>query len=159
MHCPFCAAEDTKVVDSRLINEGMAIKRRRECVACGERFSTHERAELELPRVVKRDGQRSVFQTDKLRAGMMRALEKRPVKAEALDSAILQILHKVRTAGEREIDSQRLGEIVMDQLRVLDQVAYVRFASIYRSFQDVDAFSEEINRLKNKLQVTTDERK
>ena len=151
MHCPFCAAEETKVIDSRLINEGMVIKRRRECSGCSERFSTHEHAELELPRVVKRDGQRCVFQVDKLRAGMMRALDKRPVKAEDLESAITQIMHKARTAGEREINSQWLGELVMDQLRILDQVAYVRYASIYRSFQDVDAFSEEVEKLKQRL--------
>ncbi len=147
MHCPFCQQSDTKVIDSRLMNEGQVIKRRRSCANCNERFSTHEKAELELPWVIKRDGQRHAFDADKLRSGMLKALEKRPVKAEDLESSVLHVLHQVRTAGEREINSQWLGELVMQQLRVLDAVAYVRFASIYRSFEDVAAFTQEIERL------------
>ena len=147
MHCPFCQQSDTKVIDSRLMNEGQVIKRRRSCANCNERFSTHEKAELELPWVIKRDGQRHAFDVDKLRSGMLKALEKRPVKAEDLESSVLHVLHQVRTAGEREINSQWLGELVMQQLRVLDAVAYVRFASIYRSFEDVAAFTQEIERL------------
>lgn len=148
MHCPFCQKEDTKVIDSRLMDEGQVIRRRRECGHCQDRFSTHEKAELELPKIVKRDGKRSSFDVKKLRAGMAAALEKRPVAAEDLETAVLHILHAVRTAGEREIRSQWLGELAMQQLRLLDGVAYVRFASIYRSFEDVEAFSEEIKRFK-----------
>lgn len=148
MHCPFCQKEETKVIDSRLMDEGQLIKRRRSCASCGERFSTHEKAELELPRVIKRDGRRSNFDVEKLRAGMQAALEKIPVSSEKLESALSAIVHQARTAGEREVRSQWLGELAMQQLRDLDEVAYVRFASIYRSFQDVEAFHREIERLK-----------
>ena len=147
MRCPFCNAEDTKVIDSRLANEGDAVRRRRECLTCAERFTTFETAELVMPRIVKREGSRVPFDEDKLRSGMLRALEKRPVPTERVDEAINHIKHRLTTTGDREVKSRVLGEWVMDELRQLDQVAYVRFASVYRSFQDVNAFREEIDRL------------
>ncbi|MFZ5593616.1 MAG: transcriptional regulator NrdR [Pseudomonadota bacterium] len=147
MRCPFCGADDTKVIDSRLANEGAAVRRRRECLTCAERFTTFETAELVMPRIVKRDGSRVPFDEEKLRAGMLRALEKRPVPTEKVDDAINHIKHRLSTSGDREVKSRVLGEWVMDELRQLDQVAYVRFASVYRSFQDVNAFREEIERL------------
>lgn len=147
MHCPFCAAEDTKVIDSRLSGEGAQVRRRRECLSCGERFTTFEVAELVMPRVVKRGGVREPFNDSKLRGGIVRALEKRPVATEQIEDAIERIQQRARARGEREIASRQLGEWVMDELRKLDQVAYVRFASVYRSFQDVNAFREEIDRL------------
>lgn len=149
MYCPFCAAEDTKVIDSRLSGEGAQVRRRRECLSCGERFTTFEVAELVMPRVVKRGGVREPFNESKLRGGIIRALEKRPVATEQIEVAIERIQHKVRASGEREVASRQLGEWVMGELRTLDQVAYVRFASVYRSFQDVNAFREEIDRLEN----------
>lgn len=147
MYCPFCRADDTKVIDSRLIDEGGRVKRRRECLQCKERFTTFEAAELEMPRVIKRDGQRCEFDQDKLKAGMLRALEKRPVSTEQVDVALNRIFHALRASGEREISSKLIGELVMEELRELDKIAYVRFASVYRSFEDVNAFSEEIQRL------------
>lgn len=147
MHCPFCNALDTKVIDSRLIDEGVRVKRRRECLQCTERFTTFESAELDLPRVVKRDGQRCAFDQEKLKSGILRALEKRPVSMEQLDLAIYRVLHQLRASGEREVSSKYIGELVMAQLRELDKIAYVRFASVYRSFEDVNAFNEEIQRL------------
>lgn len=149
MRCPFCGEPDTKVIDSRLANEGDSVRRRRECVTCGERFTTFETAELVMPRIVKRDGTRVPFDEDKLRSGIMRALEKRPVQMEDIEQAINRIKHKLRATGDREVNSGRLGEWVMDELRELDEVAYVRFASVYRSFQDVNAFREEIERLQS----------
>lgn len=147
MQCPFCSDKDTRVIDSRLTGAGDQIRRRRECQACGERFTTYEKAELNLPRVVKRDGTRVPFNEDKLRAGMLRALEKRPVSADEVETAVSRIKHALVASGEREIHSIRIGEKVMDTLRELDEVAYVRFASVYRSFQDVNEFREEIERL------------
>ncbi|HHH48051.1 MAG TPA: transcriptional regulator NrdR [Gammaproteobacteria bacterium] len=147
MHCPFCDAEDTKVIDSRLANEGFVVRRRRECLTCSERFTTFETAELVMPKLVKNDGRREPFNEDKLRAGFTRALEKRPVSAEDIESAIGRIKKRLRVTGDREVPSRTLGEWVMDELRDLDQVAYVRFASVYRSFEDVNAFREEIERL------------
>lgn len=147
MQCPFCEHAETKVIDSRLAGEGHQIRRRRECLQCNERFTTFETAELVLPRVIKSDGTRVPFDDNKLRIGMLRALEKRPVKTEAVDAAVERIMHKLRVAGERELKARQIGEWVMDELRDLDQVAYVRFASVYRSFQHVNAFSEEIKRL------------
>ena len=149
MFCPFCNAEDTKVIDSRLNDEGMQVRRRRECLVCEERFTTYEIAELDLPRIIKRDGRRTVFDSEKLRGGMLKALEKRPISTEQVESSISQIIHQLRSTGEREVSSQWLGELVMEELRRLDGVAYVRFASVYRSFQDVNAFHEEIQRLKD----------
>jgi len=147
MHCPFCGANDTKVIDSRLVAEGEQVRRRRECVACGERFTTFETAELVLPRLIKQDGTRQPFDEDKLRAGMQRALEKRPVSVERLEAALAQIKHKLRATGEREVKSLVVGELVMEALRQLDEVAYIRFASVYRRFQDLDEIREEIDRL------------
>ena len=149
MYCPFCNANDTKVTDSRLISEGNQVRRRRECLICKERFTTYEIAELTLPRIIKRDGRRDQFHEEKLRAGIMRALEKRPVSLEQVESAISHIIHKARAKGEREITSKQIGEWVMQELRGIDQVAYVRFASVYRSFQDIKEFRDEISRLEN----------
>jgi len=147
MRCPFCGAPETKVIDSRLANDGDSVRRRRECLTCAERFTTYETAELILPRLVKNDGTREPFSEEKLRAGILRALEKRPVDTEAVEAAINRIKHRLRASGEREVASRQVGEWVMHELRELDEVAYVRFASVYRSFQDVNAFREEIERL------------
>ncbi len=147
MHCPFCGAVDTKVVDSRLSPEGDRVRRRRECLSCSARFTTFEAAELVMPRVVKRDGRREAFNEGKLRAGMLRALEKRPVDANRIEEALARLFKRVRLLGESEVASRQLGEWMMDELRTLDPVAYVRFASVYRSFEDVNAFREEIERL------------
>ena len=147
MYCPFCNASDTKVIDSRLVREGNQIRRRRECPDCKERFTTYEVAELTLPRLIKRDGRRVQFSEEKLRAGMMRALEKRPVSAEQIETALARIIRQAMTKGEREIPSSQIGEWVMEALHQLDQVAYVRFASVYRSFQDIEEFRKEISRL------------
>jgi transcriptional repressor NrdR len=147
MHCPFCNHEDTKVIDSRLAGEGMQVRRRRECEKCGERFTTFEGAELVLPRVVKRDETRMPFDEEKLRQGMVRALEKRPVSVEAIEDALARIKHRLLTTGEREVKSRQIGEWVMEALKEMDQVAFVRFASVYRDFQDVREFREEIERL------------
>lgn len=149
MRCPFCGADDSKVVDSRLSAEGDAIRRRRMCVECNERFTTYETAELSLPRLIKRDLSRELFDENKLRAGIMRALEKRPVSIDDIDTAVKGITRKLLATGEREVDSRLVGDWVMDALRELDEVAYVRFASVYRSFQDVNAFREEIERMEN----------
>ncbi len=145
MHCPFCEHAETKVTDSRLAGEGRQIRRRRECLACGERFTTFESAELVMPLVVKTDRSREPFDEAKLRAGMQKALEKRPVGREAIDDAVARICHRLRSLGEREVASRAVGEMVMEELRHLDEVAYVRFASVYRSFQDVEAFRDEID--------------
>jgi transcriptional repressor NrdR len=147
MHCPFCAAEDTKVIDSRLVAEGDQVRRRRECLSCEERFTTYEVAELVMPRVVKQNGNREPFDEDKLRAGLLRALQKRPVSVEDVEADINHIKHLLRATGEREIKSLVIGELVMEALKKLDQVAYVRFASVYRSFQDIAEFRDEIERL------------
>lgn len=148
MHCPFCAAIDTKVIDSRLAGEGNQVRRRRQCLMCDERFTTYEVAELSLPTITKRDGSRAAFVEQKLRTGIQRALEKRPVSAESVESMIARIKRRLHASGEREMSSRQIGEWVMLELRELDQVAYVRFASVYRSFQHVDAFAEEIERLR-----------
>lgn len=148
MHCPFCNHPETRVNDSRLAGEGRQVRRRRECLACGERFTTFETPELVMPRVIKRDASREPFDEDKLRGGMVRALEKRPVSSEAVEQALERIIHALRTAGEREVPSRQIGELVMEELRELDEVAYVRFASVYRSFQDVTEFQAEIQRLR-----------
>jgi transcriptional repressor NrdR len=147
MYCPFCNVGDTKVIDSRLIREGNQTRRRRECPDCKERFTTYETAELTLPRIIKRDGRRAPFSEEKLRAGMLRALEKRAVSVEQIETAIARIFRKATTGGEREIPSSQIGEWVMEELHQLDQVAYVRFASVYRSFQDIDEFRREITKL------------
>ncbi len=147
MQCPFCKAANTRVIDSRLYEEGTQVKRRRECERCGSRFSSFEKAQLTMPFVLKRNGIPEPFDEDKLRRGIANALYKRPVQPEAVDHAIENVMRKLRATGEREVASRRIGEWLMDELRDLDHVAYVRFASIYRSFEDVNAFREEIERL------------
>lgn len=158
MHCPFCQHEDTRVVDSRLSEDGLQVRRRRECPACNVRFTTFEAPELKLPVIVKSDGRREPYSEAKLRAGMVRALEKRPVTSAQLDAALEQLRRKLRACGEREVASRQLGEWVMQELRRLDQVAYVRFASVYRRFEDVQAFREEIERLEQDLPAQLGER-
>jgi len=147
MRCPFCSAVDTKVIDSRLASEGNQVRRRRECLECSERYTTYEQAELMLPRVIKSNGNREPFNEDKLRAGMVRALEKRPVQADDIETAIAHVKRDLLARGEREIESRFIGDLVMHELRKLDQVAYIRFASVYLSFEDLDAFREVIDRL------------
>ncbi|MBN1237128.1 MAG: transcriptional repressor NrdR [Gammaproteobacteria bacterium] len=149
MHCPFCNFEDTKVIDSRLAGEGRQVRRRRACVKCGERFTTFESPELVMPHVTKRDDRREPFDEAKLRHGILMALQKRPVKTEDIEAGIERIIHRLQTMGERDVESRRIGDMVMEELRRLDEVAYVRFASIYRSFQDVTAFQDEIQRLRS----------
>lgn len=151
MHCPFCPSDDTRVVDSRVAEDGSSIRRRRECPVCGERFSTVEQAELRLPAVVKSDGRREAFDERKLRASFEKALQKRPVSAAQIDAAVLAVVNELRKSGERELPARRIGEFVMIQLKPLDQVAYVRFASVYRSFEDVQDFREEIEKLERDL--------
>ncbi len=152
MHCPFCGADDTKVIDSRLVAEGDSVRRRRECQTCGERYTTFETAELVMPRIVKRDGSREPFNQDKLLHGLQTALEKRPVGVEQIEEALNRIMHRLRSTGERELPSRRVGEEVMAELRDVDAVAYVRFASVYRDFQDVSEFQAEIQKLKTDSQ-------
>ena len=147
MHCPFCAHEETKVIDSRLAGDGRQIRRRRQCLACNERFTTFETAELVMPRLIKNDNSRQPFDEAKLRYSMVRALEKRPVPSDELEQAIGRLIHKLRTMGEREVPSRLVGELVMEELHDLDEVAYVRFASVYRRFQDITEFEDEIKRL------------
>ncbi len=157
MHCPFCGHPETKVIDSRLAGEGAQVRRRRECLACSERFTTFESAELVMPRLVKSDDSREPFDEEKLRSGMIRALEKRPVSAEDLEAAIARITHRLRTVGEREIPARRVGDLVMEELRQLDEVAFVRFASVYRRFQDVEEFRDEVERLRAAAAAATRE--
>ena len=147
MHCPFCSALDTKVIDSRLVAEGDQVRRRRECITCAERFTTYETAELVMPRIIKQNGNREPFDEPKLKSGLMKALEKRPVSIESVESAVNRIKHNIRATGEREGNSRLLGEEVMKELRQLDEVAFVRFASVYRSFKDLNEFRAEIDRL------------
>jgi len=147
VHCPFCGADDTKVIDSRLVAEGNQVRRRRQCLTCAERYTTYETAELVMPRIKKSDGGREPFNEDKLRSGILRALEKRPVDTEDVENAVNRIKHKLRTTGERELPSRVVGEAVMAELRNMDGVAYVRFASVYRDFQDVQDFSEVVRDL------------
>lgn len=154
MYCPFCGHEETKVIDSRLAGEGRQIRRRRQCLACNERFTTFESAELVMPRLVKSDNSRQPFDESKLRNSMVRALEKRPVSSDEFEQAIGRLVHKLRTMGEREVPSRLIGELVMEELRELDEVAYVRFASVYRSFQDVTEFQDEIKRLQEISEAT-----
>ena len=147
MRCPFCTAAETRVVDSRLAGDGDQVRRRRECAACKSRFTTYEKVELSLPAIVKADGSRQRFDEDKLRVGLWRALHKRPVTREAVEAALSRITRRLSAGGEREVASRQLGEQVMLELRDLDEVAYVRFASVYRSFADANAFRDEIERL------------
>ncbi len=147
MHCPFCHEIDTKVVDSRLVADGEQVRRRRECLVCHERFTTFEIAELIMPLIIKRDGRRKPFSIENLRAGMLRALEKRPVSRDALEEAIVTIMQKIRRLGEREIESHQVGAWVMDALYRMDHVAYVRFASVYKRFKDVSEFRQTIDKM------------
>jgi transcriptional repressor NrdR len=147
MYCPFCRAVDTKVIDSRLVSDGHQVRRRRECLACHERYTTFETAELVMPRIIKNDGSREPFNEDKMRNGLVRALEKRPVSVEQVELSINIVKSQLRATGEREVSSELLGNIIMEQLKELDKVAYVRFASVYRSFEDIREFGEEIARL------------
>lgn len=159
MQCPFCHHPDTRVVDSRLANDGEQVRRRRACAACGERFTTYESAvDLALPRIVKRDHSREQFSEEKLRDGVLRALEKRPVATEAVDEALERVKRHLRASGEREVDSRQLGEWIMAELRRLDHVAYIRFASVYREFEDVEAFRDEIERLEREADPADDNR-
>ena len=151
MRCPFCSFEDTRVIDSRLADEGDQVRRRRECLECRERFTTYEAAEFNYPRIIKSDGRRERFTDDKLRSGILRALEKRPVAMEKVEIAISRIKHKLRSLGEREVKSRKVGDCVMEELKSVDQVAYLRFASVYQSFADVRAFLEEIERLEGEV--------
>ncbi len=147
MYCPFCSALDTKVIDSRLVSDGHQVRRRRECLACHERYTTFESAELVMPRIIKRDGTREPFNEEKMACGLMRALEKRPVSTEQVDLSINKLKSQMRATGEREITSEMLGNLIMEQLKSLDKVAYLRFASVYLSFEDVSEFADEIARL------------
>ncbi len=144
MKCPFCKSPDTQVIDSRVSDDGDSIRRRRKCASCTKRFTTYETIELRMPQVVKQDGTRSEFDLAKLRTGFMRALHKRPVPTQLVDDAVATITQDVLALGEREVASRRLGEMVMRELKRLDQVAYIRFASVYRSFQGVDDFQDAI---------------
>lgn len=156
MRCPFCGADDTQVIDSRVNDEGDSIRRRRRCIACDKRFTTYETAELHLPQVVKQNGTREEFSRDKLRLSFSRALHKRPVPTEYVDRAIDRIVQGILGRGEREVSSRDLGEAVMQELRRMDKVAYIRFASVYRSFQDVDDFHEAIRDLGRPSRRSTD---
>jgi transcriptional repressor NrdR len=151
MKCPFCGANDTKVIDSRLVTEGEQVRRRRECTECSERFTTFEGAELVMPRLIKSNGVREPFNEDKLKVGVSRALEKRPVSIEDIDSIIIRVKQRLRATGEREVASRLVGEAVMEELRAVDQVAFVRFASVYRSFQDIEEFRAEIDKLSGNI--------
>jgi transcriptional repressor NrdR len=147
MHCPFCAAVDTKVIDSRLVSDGSQVRRRRQCLICSERFTTFEMAELVMPRVIKSSEVREPFDENKLRRSMQKALEKRPVSADDIENAINYIKSQLRSMGEREVPTKLVGNLVMEDLKKLDKVAYIRFASVYRSFEDIREFGEEIARL------------
>jgi len=148
MKCPFCATSDTQVIDSRASDEGASIRRRRRCLGCDKRFTTYERVELALPSIVKRGGSRAEYDRNKLRASMLLALRKRPVPREAVDDAIGRIEDKLLSAAQREVKSEKLGELVMRELKRLDKVAYIRFASVYRSFEDVDEFAEVVKEVR-----------
>ncbi len=152
MRCPFCRHEDTQVIDSRVSEDGAAIRRRRRCPSCDKRFTTYERVELTLPAVVKKDGSRSEFDRRKIAASMRLALRKRPVSAEAIDAAVARIEYLLLGSGEREVRSERLGELVMNELLALDKIAYVRFASVYRRFEDVSEFEDVIEEFRRPKQ-------
>ncbi|MBM7071019.1 transcriptional regulator NrdR [Shewanella sp. 202IG2-18] len=147
MHCPFCNTTDTKVIDSRLVADGHQVRRRRECLQCHERFTTFEGAELVMPRVIKSDGSRQPFDEDKLRRGISKAVEKRPVSMDQIEQALTKIKSTLRATGEREIGSEMIGNLMMEQLIELDKVAYIRFASVYRAFEDVSEFGDAIAKL------------
>jgi transcriptional repressor NrdR len=147
MHCPFCRASDTKVIDSRLVSDGHQVRRRRQCAGCQERFTTFEQAELVMPRIIKTTGSREPFDDEKLRSGMSRALERRPVGVDEIENSLHHIKAKLRATGEREVPSTLVGNLVMDELKQLDKVAYIRFASVYRAFEDIEEFGKEIAKL------------
>lgn len=149
MHCPFCYADETKVIDSRLVVDGVQVRRRRQCVQCSERFTTFETAELIMPSIIKRDGSREPFNLDNLRSGMLKALEKRPVSRDTVEESIVLLMQRIRQKGEREIASQWIGQLVMEQLYKLDHVAYIRFASVYKRFKDVNEFRDTIDQMKD----------
>lgn len=149
MHCPFCSAVETKVIDSRLVGDGIQVRRRRQCLVCHERFTTFEVAELVIPRMIKSNQIREPFDEEKLRRGMLKALEKRPVNSDDVETAINYIKSQLRATGEREVASKIVGNLVMDALKRLDKVAYIRFASVYRSFEDIREFGEEIAKLQD----------
>ena len=149
MYCPFCGHQETKVVDSRLAGDGYQTRRRRECIECSERFTTFESAELVLPKLIKRDESREPFNESKRRAGILVATEKRPISSESIEELISRIIRKVQKLGEREIQSRTLGEIVMLELREIDEIAFVRYASVYRRFQDIEEFEKEIESLRD----------
>ena len=157
MHCPICTAVDTKVVDSRLVADGQQVRRRRECVSCHERYSTFEIAELLMPRLLKSDGSSQPFDESKLRAGILRALEKRPVSLEQIEALLNRVKLKIRSSGDREVPARSIGEAVMSELSKLDQVAFVRFASVYRSFEDVSEFKTEIDKLVKETAISSDQ--
>jgi transcriptional repressor NrdR len=148
MKCPFCHHADTQVIDSRASDEGAVIRRRRRCLQCEKRFTTYERVELAMPTLIKRGGIRAEYDRDKLRASMMLALRKRPVPREAVDEAISRIEEKLLSSAQREVKSEKIGELVMRELKRLDKVAYIRFASVYRSFEDVDEFAEVVKEVR-----------
>jgi transcriptional repressor NrdR len=150
MRCPFCQSDDTKVLDTRLLDDGSQVRRRRECIACGERHSTRETVDLNLPRLIKSDQSRQLFNEEKLRSGLLKALEKRPVETAKIELAIQKIQRKLMAQNDREVLSSVVGEWVMEELHELDEVAYIRFASVYRQFQDIEAFKSEIDKLMNK---------
>lgn len=150
MHCPFCSEPDTRVIDSRLSNDGGHVRRRRECMSCSERFTTYEHAELNMPRIIKTDGSRVAFSEEKLRTGVMRALEKRPVSTEQVEESLNRVKHRILSTGDREVNSSRIGNWVMEELQAIDHVAYIRFASVYLDFGDINAFSDAIDRLNQK---------
>ena len=149
MYCPFCGHQETKVVDSRLAGDGYQTRRRRECIECSERFTTFESAELVLPKLIKRDESREPFNESKLRSGILVSTEKRPISIESIEELISRIIRKVQKLGEREIQSRTLGEIVMLELREIDEIAFVRYASVYRRFQDIEEFEKEIESLRD----------
>jgi transcriptional repressor NrdR len=158
MWCPFCNHENTRVVDSRLTRDGMQIRRRRQCESCGSRFNTYEGPELKAPRIIKAGGARQAFSEDKLRAGMMRALEKRPVETREVERAIRSLLREISSVEDSEIPSSLIGEWVMRELSKLDQVAYIRFASVYKRFEDVQAFRDVIESLEREVPADSDKR-
>ena len=148
MHCPFCPHEETQVIDSRVSEDGCAVRRRRRCEKCDKRFTTYERIELSMPALVKKDGSRVEYSRDKILSSMRLALRKRPVSSEALDVAIASLEERVTSLGEKEIPTSRIGEMVMRELKRLDKVAYIRFASVYRSFADIESFESALKELK-----------
>lgn len=149
MRCPFCSTEETKVIDSRLVSDGFQVRRRRECGHCHERFTTFEITELVIPKIIKNDQSREPFDEDKLRRGIWHALEKRPVNSDDVEKSINFIIHQLRATGEREVPSHLVGQLAMNELKKLDKVAYIRFASVYLSFDDINQFTKEIESLKD----------